>query len=465
MSTRLTRGTGVRRRSRGAPRTGVRSSAVLLVLLALALTLGVDAASATAALSFAAPKSYAAGEYPNSVAVGDLNGDGKADVAVANVDSDTVSVLVNGGEGRLGSRRDYTTGDDPSSVALADLDRNGTLDLAVTNSSSDTVSVLLNAGDGRLTSKRDYATGDLPNKVAIGDLSGDGKPDLTVANDGGPGGGISVLLNSGDGSFQRKRDYATAAAMHTLAIGDLNGDGKPDLVAADGEDHVSVLFNQGDGSFGSKHDYDAGGSVSLAIGDLNGDGKPDLATGNIDDHAVTAFINVGDGRFGARRRYKTRGGPSSIAIGDLNGDGKPDLVTANLDASTVSVLVNGGDARFESSLEFRAGPRPEKAAIGDLTGDGRPDLVTADSGRNPGPSTVSVLANAPGLCAVQDVRRSTFLVAKRTLARAHCRVGKIRRTYSKSFVRGRVISQKPGPYTVLPNGGRVNLVVSRGRKR
>jgi hypothetical protein len=429
------------------------------------LTLGVDAASATPALSFAAPKSYGAGEYPNSVAVGDLNGDGKADVAVANIDSDTVSVLVNGGEGRLGSRRDYTTGDDPGSVALADLDRNGTLDLAVTNTSSDTVSVLLNAGDGRLTSKRDYATGGQPRKVAIGDLNGDGKPDLAIANDVGPGGGISVLLNSGDGSFQPKRDYAPADAMHTLAIGDLNGDGKPDLAAADGSDHVSVLFNRGDGSFGAERYYDAGGSVSLALGDLNGDGRPDLATGNIDDHSVTAFINAGNGRFGARRRYKTRGGPSSIAIGDLNGDGKPDLVTANLDASTVSVLVNGGDARFDSSLEYRAGPRPEKAAIGDLTGDGRPDLVTADSGLHTGPGTVSVLVNSPGLCAVQNVKGNSFQVARRTLARARCRVGTIRRVYSNTVRRGRVISQRPKAYKVLPKGGKVNLVVSRGRKR
>jgi hypothetical protein len=461
----LTRSVELRRGSRGAPPPTARNCAVLLVVIAAALTLGVGAASATPAPSFAAPKSYAVGESPYSVALGDLNGDGKLDVAVANSDSDTISVLVNGGGGRLGSRRDYPTGDTPRSVALADLDGDGTLDLAVANTFSNTVSVLLNAGDGRLTSKRDYATGDLPNKVAIGDLSGDGKPDLAIANDGGPGGGVSVLLNSGDGSFQPKRDYATAAAMHTLAIGDLNGDGRPDLVAADGSDHVSVLFNRSDGSFGSKRDYAAGGSVSVALADLNGDGRPDLATGQIDDHLVTVFINAGDGHFGARRHYKTRGGPSSIAIGDLNSDGKPDLVTANLDASTVSLLVNRGDARFEPSLEYRAGHRPEKAAIGDLTGDGRPDLVTADTGFDTPAATVSVLANTPGLCAVQDVRRSTFLVAKRTLARAHCRVGKVRRTYSKSVGRGRVISQKPSPYTVLPNGGRVNLVLSRGRKR
>jgi hypothetical protein len=430
------------------------------VFIGLALTLGVDAASATSAPSFAAPKSYAAGKYPNSVALGDLNSDGKLDVAVANANSYTVSVILNRGDGRLQPKRDYRTGGESVSVALGDLDGDGKPDVAVANLNSDTVSVLLNLGDGRLQPKRDYATGGLPSKVAIGDLNGDRKPDLATANDGPPGGGVSVLLNRGDGSFQSKRDAAPAATMHTLAIGDLNGDGKPDLVTADDEDHFSVLLNKGDGSFGPKRDYDAGGLVSIAIGDLNGDGKPDLAAGEINDHTVTVFINAGGGRFRLKHRYRIRSGPSSIAIGDLNGDTKPDLATANLDASTATVLVNGGDARFDLRLDYRTGGRPEKAAIGDLTGDGRPDLVTADSG----PDTVSVLANTPGLCAVQDVRRNTFLVAKRTLARAHCRVGRVRRTYSRVKA-GRVISQKPTFGAVLPKGAKVNLVVSKGRRR
>ena len=100
------------------------------------------------------------------------------------------------------------------------------------------------------------------------------------------------------------------------------------------------------------------------------------------------------------------------------------------------MLVNGGGARFDVRLDYRTGNRPEKAAIGDLTGDGRPDLVTGNIGTN----TVSVLANAPGLCAVQDVRRSVLLVAKQTLARAHCRVGQVRRAYSNSVGRGRVMN-------------------------
>ena len=130
--------------------------------------------------------------------------------------------------------------------------------------------------------------------------------------------------------------------------------------------------------------------------------------------------------FAAPKRYAVGKWPISVAIGDLNGDGTPEV-----------------------------------AAIGDLNGDGRPDLVTADRDTD----TVSVLTNALGLCAVQDVRRNTFLVARRTLARAHCRVGTVRRVYSNTVRRGRVISQRPKAYTVLPSGGRVNLVLSRGGHR
>ena len=166
--------------------------------------------------------------------------------------------------------------------------------------------------------------------------------------------------------------------------------------------------------------------------------------------------------FAAARSYATGDGPESVAIGDLNGDGKPDLATANLiyRTNTVSVLLNRGDGSFQAKLDYRTGGDPYSVVIGDLNGDGKQDLATANLHAN----TVSVLLNRPGLCTVQDVFRQTLPAAKRTIARANCRVGTIRRVYSKSVKRGRVISQKPKPGTVLPNRGKVNLVVSRGRR-
>ena len=134
-------------------------------------------------------------------------------------------------------------------------------------------------------------------------------------------------------------------------------------------------------------------------------------------------------------------------------------MTANSGANTVSVLINRGDGSFQARLDFATGRDPYSVAIGDLNGDGRPDLAIANSFED----TVSVLLDTPGLCTVQNVRRKTLPAAKRTIARATCRVGKIRRAYS-NVKRGRVISQTPKFGTVVPRGGKVNLVVSRGRR-
>jgi FG-GAP-like repeat/FG-GAP repeat/PASTA domain len=411
--------------------------------------------------SFARARSYATGRTPQSVAIGDLNGDGTPDLVTAN--RNTISVLLNRGNGSLQVRRDYRIGG-AYSVAIGDVNGDAKPDLAAADGGA--VSVLLNRGDGSFQAKLDYATRGGPISVAIGDLNGDGKPDLASANYTSPGvNTVSVLLNRGDGSFQAPLDFATGDGPRSVAIGDLNGDGKPDLATANAYDStVSVLLSRGDGSFRARRDYATGeGLRSVAIGDLNGDSKPDLATANSGHYrgaTASVLLNRGDGSFRAHRDYGTAGEPRSVAIGDLNGDGKPDLATANTYYHPVSVLANKGDGNFGPELGYATGLGPESVAIGDLNGDGKPDLVTA----NDFASTVSVLVNTPGLCTVQNVFRQTLPAAKRTLGRASCRVGKIRRAYSRRVKSGRVVSQRPGFGAVLRGGGKVNLVVSRGRK-
>jgi hypothetical protein len=290
---------------------------------------------------------------------------------------------------------------------------------------------------------------------------------------------VSVLLNRGDGTFQAKVDYATGRGPMEVVIGDLNGDGMPDLATANADfaATVSVLLNRGDGTFGANLDYRTGNETfSIAVGDLNGDGKPDLATANynpdcIDDpryaacpgsNTVSVLLNTGDGSFRAHRDYRTGLSPASVAIGDLNGDGKPDLATANSEflVNTVSVLANRGDGTFRPRLDYRTGAWPTSVAVDDLTGDGKADLAIANSQAN----TVSVLLNRPGRCTVQDVQEMTVPAAKRTIARANCRPGEVRRIYWRFSKKGRVISESPRPGTVLPNRGKVSLVVSRGRR-
>ncbi len=144
----------------------------------------------------------------------------------------------------------------------------------------------------------------------------------------------------------------------------------------------------------------------------------------------------------------------------MNADGKSDLAIATgYPTNGVSLLTNRGGGRFEKSIEFATGRRPLAIAFADLNGDGRPDLAIAN-----GSNTVSILANTPGLCAVQNVKRRKLAVAKRKVERAGCRVGRVRRAVSSGVKPGRVISQRPRFGVVLPAGSKVDLVISRGRK-
>ena len=147
----------------------------------------------------------------------------------------------------------------------------------------------------------------------------------------------------------------------------------------DSGDTVSVLLGNGDGTFGAKTDFGPGRNpVSVAIGDLNGDGKPDLAVANDShEHGLGA---ARERRRHLRREDRLRDGSRShsVAIGDLNGDGRPDLAVANDDSNTVSVLLGNGDGTFGANTDFGTGTRPASVAIGDLNGDGRPDLAVAN---------------------------------------------------------------------------------------
>jgi hypothetical protein len=442
----------------------VRRVVAVAALLVLAGTAG--AAGAARQRGSQGPSFARARAYPTAaaaVAVGDLNGDAKADLVSANGwSSRTVSVLINKGDGRFRTKREFGTGRGPTSIAIGDLDGDGSGDIATANHGADTVSVLLNNGDGRFQAKRDYATGPGPLRIRVADVSGDGKPDLVT----GTGNGISVLLNAGDGSFQAKRDFGPGLALIDLAIGDLNTDGSADLATATEDQGLFVFLNAGDGSFPAKRDY---GTffypLSIEIGDVNGDGKQDLVASYSEKEAgpgVVVYLNRGLARFGSGTRYSLHGdwatGGHSPVIDDLNGDRKADVaVTSRLHA--VSVLVNSGGGHLRKQLDYGTGHTPHSVVVADLNGDRRRDLTIVNSDSN----TISVLLNKPGVCDVQDLRRQTLVQAKRTLARVNCRVGKVSRAYSRT-IKGLVIGQNPKLGAVRPGGSAVNLVVSRGGK-
>jgi hypothetical protein len=290
-----------------------------------------------------------------AIAVGDVNGDGTADIVLAEAppidpfgsSPDSVLVLLGDGQGNFRSAATYPyaqdilpTGSSISSLALADVNGDGKPDLIAVDSSGD-VFVAPNEGNGIFGTAQRYWVPEasngssVPVEVAVGDVNGDGKPDI-VATDP-PLNSVSVLPNAGNGTFGAAQTYAVGGAPAALAVGDVSGDGKLDLVTANTNGTVSVLVNQGTGAFGAAQSYAVGGPVnSVALADFNHDGRLDIATAGSTETDV--LLNTGGGAFAAYRKVGPAG--SSVVAADFNGDGYPDLALGDRSGTSIDVLLN-----------------------------------------------------------------------------------------------------------------------------
>ena len=352
-----------------------RIAAVPLLVTAL-----VVATTATSASAFGALTTHPAGELPVSVTTGDINRDGRQDMAVANQNSGTFSVLLHDGAG--GFRKMPDVGTPAQSVALADLDGDGRPDLATAGGQS-TVSIVLGRGDGRFRTPRQievvsFAT----NAIVAADFDGDKDVDLAVGFTNG--GEVQVLANDGRGNFTRRTvAEPTYGSALDLRAADLNRDGAPDLVAAVQSDLI-VLLGNGDGTFGPPNRFDTvWWAMNVVVGDFTSDGVPDLVVprpGSLSDSGGL-FVGTGDGTFQDLRSIPVRWS-ETVAGGDFDDDGRLDL--AFVTSSVMFVLLGRGDGTFWPPSELPFVGQPGTPASTDFTGDGEDDIAVPNGSGYPG---------------------------------------------------------------------------------
>lgn len=365
---------------------------------------------------FSIAPSVAAGLRPIVVGIGDVDGDGKRDIAVVDdVDAvgdrrnlggirSTAGFLRNLGNATFAAPRSTAVGVDAWDGVLEDLNGDGKLDIAVIDHNDVDASVLYNNGDGTFAAAVRLAVGGGPTRVSAADVNGDGRADLIVANDLGD---TAVVLSRGARLLAAGRNYPTGTvdpndtfytpSQAAIAIGDLTGDGKPDVLVSPtipGNAGMRILPNLGAGLLGAPVSADVAVSFNpgvMEIVDLNGDGKADVVNG---DSYPCVSLNGGDGTFMPPSCYTDLDGayPLAVAIGDVNGDSRPDLVSVR--AGTIRVLTNAGSGTFTDFSQTRAPSRYVwSAKLADLSGDGRPDLVIANGGTPGKTGSVDVLAN------------------------------------------------------------------------
>ncbi|MGY3091520.1 plastocyanin [Hymenobacter sp. UYAg731] len=333
----------------------------------------------------------AVGNYPSSMAVGDIDGDGDLDLLAANSNDNRVSIHLNNRGTSFGSGPDVSVGNNPVSLTVGDVDGDGDLDLLVANGTVlGSVSVRMNDGNGNFSNGQAVSVGNNPRCVTLGDVDGDGDLDLLAANASGTT--ISVRLNNGNGTFNGSQEVGVGTSPVYVAVADVDNDGDLDLLVTNATSSglVSVRLNDGSGLFSGSQSVSVDNVPrSIAVGDLDGDGDVDFITASNGSNTVSVRLNDGSGNFSGSQTVRGVGNqPFGVALGDVDGDGDLDFFSTTNSAG-VSIRFNDGSSIFSGSNGVSVGNSPRIVIAADIDGDGDLDLLVSNVDSN----TISISLN------------------------------------------------------------------------
>jgi hypothetical protein len=410
----------------GKPATFFVGDRFPVTLSLLSGTLGTGAAIAGAPASTIFPQTtFIVGNNPVALVAKDFNGDGQADIAAANQNDNSISILLNNKNGNftqpgtspilLGKNE---TG--PAAIASAVLRTSSTAvpspatDLVVANSTSNTVSVLLGNGDGTFTEATGspFATGKQPSAIVIADFDGDGNLDFAVANKGDNS--ISLFKGNGSGGFTPfpkspfvLPDLVTGTETGPVAMvtGNFRNQNKPDLaVVNETSSSVSILLSSGDKTFDGTFSEATNSPiavgktpVAIAAGDFNGDAVPDLAVVNQADNSVSILLSNGDGTFRAASGspLPTAATPAGVVVANFANATNNDLVVTNQGQGTLGIYAGLGLGAFAPRFELNAPAGPSAIVTADFNGDALPDVAFTAQGPTPKQGEVAVVLDTP----------------------------------------------------------------------
>jgi hypothetical protein len=384
---------------------------------------GVNSAALVAVLAgngdgtFAPERLFGVADTPQSIAVGDFNGDGNLDWIAStgqinSANQGSVTLGLGRGDGTFLATESYVAGQGPSWAAEADFNNDGKLDVVVPNSPSQTLSIFLGDGDGTLQPPASIAFPALsPSFVVTGDFNNDGNPDFVVFSSWCPNfanAPVFAYLGKGDGTFQSPLSsnisgLTSCGSLNVMVAGDFNGDGKLDigmLLTNNSGPLIAVMLGNGDGTFQApKVTAAPGGRATwMSVGDLNKDGKLDAVVVQYMSNEIQIFLGNGDGTFQSPTTLATGRLPGFSVLGDFNGDGKLDIVVDNQQDNNAEIYLGNGDGTFNSPTLINIAPSnspPSIMAADDFNLDGHLDILFGHND-NRGTGISLLLGNGDG---------------------------------------------------------------------